>query len=129
MKVPLPLVWPRMSTPCNVLVVDDDADTREALADALTYAGYLVEQAGGGREALERISRSRAPDVILLDLRMPDLGGEQVLDRLRASGARVVLLTADTSQRVLRFARDAKLVQKPVGLDELEAAVKEACAA
>ena len=50
MKVPLPLVWPRMSTPCNVLVVDDDADTREALADALIYAGYLVEQAGGGRE-------------------------------------------------------------------------------
>ena len=67
--------------------------------------------------------------MILLDLHMPDLDGEQVLDRLRGSGARVVLLTADTSQRVLRFARDAKLVQKPVGLDELEAAVKEACAA
>lgn len=118
-----------MSTPCKVLVVDDDADTREALADALTYAGYLVEQAGGGRDALERISRSGIPDVILLDLHMPDVNGEQVLDRIRGCNARVILLTADTSARVLRFARDAKLVHKPVGLDELEAAVKEACAA
>lgn len=119
----------RMSTPCKVLVVDDDADTREALADALTYAGYLVEQAGGGREALARISESGIPDVILLDLHMPDVDGEQVLERLRGCNARVVLLTADSSARVLRFARDAKLVRKPVGLDELEAAVKAACAA
>jgi DNA-binding response OmpR family regulator len=118
-----------MSTPCKVLVVDDDADTREALADALTYAGYVVEQAGGGRAALERIARSGVPDVILLDLHMPDVNGEQVLDRLRGCNARVILLTADSSARVLRFARDAKLVHKPVGLDELEAAVKEACAA
>ena len=40
----------------------------------------------------------------------------------------VILLTADSSARVLRFALDAKLLQKPVGLDELETAVKEACA-
>jgi DNA-binding response OmpR family regulator len=118
-----------MSTPCRVLVVDDDADTREALADALSYAGYLVEQAAGGREALELISRSGIPDVILLDVHMPDIGGEQVLEQLRGQKARIVLMTADTSARVLQFARDAKLVHKPVGLDELEAAVKEACAA
>lgn len=110
-------------------MVDDDADTREALADALSYAGYLVEQAGGGREALELISRSGVPDVILLDLHMPDVDGEQVLEKLRGHKARVVLLTADSSARVLEFAREAKLVRKPVGLDELEAAVKEACAA
>lgn len=118
-----------MGTPCKVLVVDDDDDTREALADALTYAGYLVEQAGGGREALALLSRSGIPDVILLDLHMPDVDGEQVLERLRGCSARIILLTADTSARVLRFARDAKLVHKPVGLDELEAVVKEACAA
>jgi DNA-binding response OmpR family regulator len=118
-----------MSTRCRVLVVDDDGDTREALADALAYAGYLVEQAGGGREALARISESGVPDVILLDLHMPDVDGEQVLEQLRGCSARVIMLTADSSARVLRFARDAKLVRKPVGLDELEAAVKEACAA
>jgi len=118
-----------MSIPCRVLVVDDDADTREALVDALSYAGYLVEQAGGGREALERIAQSGLPDVILLDLHMPDVDGEQVLHKLRGCKAHVVLITADSSERVLRFAREAKLVHKPLGLDELEAAVREACAA
>jgi CheY-like chemotaxis protein len=129
MKVSRPPVRTGMSTPCRVLVVDDDADTREALADALSYAGYLVEQAGGGREALASIASAGLPDVILLDLHMPDVGGEQVLEKLRQTNARIVLMTADSSARVLRFAQDAKLLQKPVGLEELEAAVKEACAA
>src|SRR4051812_34547669 len=110
MKAPRPQVRTHMGTSCRVLVVDDDADTREALADALTCAGYLVEQADGGREALALISASGIPDVILLDLHMPDVGGEQVMERLRGCNARIVLLTADTSARVLQFAREAKLV-------------------
>jgi DNA-binding response OmpR family regulator len=57
------------------------------------------------------------------------MDGAQVLEKLRGCGSRVILMTADSSARVLQFARDAKLLQKPVGLEELEAAVKEACAA
>ncbi len=120
-------------TPCRVLVVDDDKDTREALADALVSAGMLVDQASDGGEALERMMSGEAPDVILLDMHMPGIDGAQLLERLRKTPggykARVILLTGDTSARVMRFATEAKLLRKPIDLDELEAAVKDACAA
>jgi len=114
---------------CRILVVDDDADTREALVDALADAGFLVDQAPSGAKALEWIDRNGEPDVILLDLRMPEMDGAQFLERTRGSSARVIMLTADASARLVRFARDAKLLSKPIDLDQLETAVKEACAA
>jgi two-component system chemotaxis response regulator CheY len=114
---------------CKVLIVDDDRDTREALADALTAAGFLVHQACNGQEALDVMGRKGEPDVILLDLRMPGMDGAQFLERTRGSSSRVIVLTGDASARLVRFARDAKLLSKPIDLDQLEAAVKEACAA
>jgi DNA-binding NtrC family response regulator len=114
---------------CTVLIVDDDVDTREALAAALTDAGFLVETAENGAAALERFSQGKEPDVVLLDLRMPGVDGEQFLERTRERKARVILLTGDTSARLVRFANEAKLLQKPVDLEDLEAALKEACAA
>jgi two-component system nitrogen regulation response regulator GlnG len=114
---------------CNVLVVDDDADTREALSDALAEAGFAVQQQPSGAEALEHIQQHGQPDVILLDLRMPGMDGAQFLERIVHLRARVIVLTGDSSARLVRFARDAKLLSKPVDLDQLEAAVKESCAA
>jgi CheY-like chemotaxis protein len=114
---------------CNVLIVDDDADTRDALASALRDAGFVVEQAASGAQALERMDQGGQPDVILLDLRMPGMDGAQFLERTREAKARVILLTGDSSARLLRFAREATLLTKPVDLEQLEAAVKEACAA
>ncbi len=114
---------------CKVLIVDDDLDTREALSDALSEAGFAVEQEPTGAQALEHIERQGQPDVILLDLRMPGMDGAQFLERIQDLRARVILLTGDSSARLVRFARDAKLLAKPVDLDQLEAAVKEACAA
>jgi CheY-like chemotaxis protein len=114
---------------CKVLVVDDDVDTREALAAALVEAGFLVEQAENGRRALERIDDNGEPDVVLCDLHMPGMGGEEFLDRLRGTAARVIILTGDSSARLAQFAREARLLQKPIDLEQLEAAVKEACAA
>jgi two-component system OmpR family response regulator len=113
--------------------VDDDKDLREALAEALTCAGMLVDQATDGKEALERTMSGEAPDVILLDMHMPGIDGASLLERLRKTPggykARVILLTGDTSARMRRFASEATLLHKPVDLDELEAAVKDACAA
>jgi CheY-like chemotaxis protein len=67
--------------------------------------------------------------VILLDLRMPGMDGAQFLEQISDLRSRVIVLTGDSSARLVRFARDTKLLSKPIDLDQLEAAVKEACAA
>jgi CheY-like chemotaxis protein len=67
----------------RVLVIEDDADVREALSDALEGSGLSVALAVDGLDGLEQLERER-PAVILLDLRMPRLGGEGFLERLRA---------------------------------------------
>jgi CheY-like chemotaxis protein len=119
-----------MSTkPCKVLVVDDDADTREALSTALSEAGFTVETVEGGGQALDWIQGHGEPDVILLDLRMPHIDGNELLARLRGGRARAIVLSGDSSARLIRFAREAKILGKPVDLGELEKAVSEACAA
>lgn len=66
----------------RVLVVEDDADTLEVLAMALEETGHAVAIARDGAEALGRLA-AFAPDVILLDLWMPRLGGEEFLAELR----------------------------------------------
>jgi two-component system OmpR family response regulator len=99
------------------------------LATALSDAGFTVEAVEGGEEALDWIRKHGEPDVILLDLRMPQIDGAQLLARLRGGRARAIVLTGDSSARLIRFARDARLLGKPVDLEELENAVKEACAA
>lgn len=67
----------------RVLIIEDDPDVREALSDALAGSGLEVSLAVDGLDGLEKLERER-PAVILLDLRMPRLGGEGFLERLRA---------------------------------------------
>ena len=66
----------------NVLVVDDDPDSRDVVARALAREGYSVKSAANGREALNRIQESK-PDVILLDLMMPEMDGFAVVAALQ----------------------------------------------
>ena len=67
----------------SILVVDDDSDIRELVADVLRHAGYAVTTAGDGPAALRAMDEC-APDVILLDLVMPNGGGEEFLRAYRA---------------------------------------------
>ncbi len=62
----------------RILVVDDNAEMTSLLSDDLTEAGYLVEQASGGAEALARAKKS-PPDAVLTDLRMEKVDGFDVL--------------------------------------------------
>ena len=71
----------------KLLVVDDEPRTAELTAEILRRAGYSVDVAGSGTEALERV-RLGSPDLMLLDYEMPDMEAPEVLDSLR-SGARV----------------------------------------
>ncbi len=67
----------------RILVIEDDADVRDALAEALQDAGAQVVVAEDGLDGLERLREGARPSVILLDLRMPRLGGEEFLRQLR----------------------------------------------
>jgi DNA-binding response OmpR family regulator len=72
----------------KLLVVDDEPRTAELTAELLRRAGYVVEIAGSGIEALQRI-RSSSPDLMLLDYEMPDMEAPEVLDSLRSGGDRI----------------------------------------
>jgi two-component system response regulator ChvI len=82
----------------RVLLIDDDADFRESLALRLGDEGFAVDVASGGSAALEHLAASALPDVILLDWRMPEMSGLEVLRELRGRGiARpVIFLTVLT---------------------------------
>ncbi len=81
----------------SVLVVDDDSDSREYLARYLAKAGLAVQQAPNGRGALQSIL-DRLPDVIVLDVRMPEMDGIELMQVLHAylqwASLPVILLTA-----------------------------------
>src|SRR5205807_10335722 len=72
----------------KLLVVDDEPRTAELTAEILRRAGYSVDVAGSGTEALERV-RLGSPDLMLLDYEMPDMEAPEVLDSLRSGGERI----------------------------------------
>lgn len=112
----------------RILFIDDDDAIRDMAGTALRYAGFDVTVAGDGRAALAAVARS-APDLVVLDVLMPDLDGFEVCRRLRATGdaTPVIFLTARASSRdVLEgFGRGGDdYVTKPFVLDELVARIK-----
>jgi CheY-like chemotaxis protein len=84
----------------RILIVEDDADVREALAMAMRDAGAEVTLAEDGVAALEQLRRGPSPAVVLLDLHLPRLGGEGFLAELRADSRferlPVITMTAGT---------------------------------
>ncbi|MEA2209147.1 MAG: two-component system, OmpR family, response regulator MprA [Solirubrobacteraceae bacterium] len=112
----------------KVLVVDDDRSVREALRRVLTLAGYEVQLADGGAEAIELVVQS-VPDAVVLDVGMPEIDGLEVCRRLRLLGNRVpiLMLTArvEISDRVagLDAGADDYLV-KPFDVAELKARLR-----
>jgi len=71
---------------CKVLVADDDFDNRTIVREVLETAGYEVQLAQNGEEALEQTSREK-PDILLLDLSMPKMNGWEVAKRIREAPA------------------------------------------
>jgi DNA-binding NtrC family response regulator len=89
----------------TVLVVDDEKNIQLTLSRALQMEGYAVETAGGGREALEKIA-ALPVDVVVMDVRMPDLDGLAVLERARQTrpGVPVVIMSGHGSIETVRSA-------------------------
>ncbi len=84
----------------RVLVVDDEPSILDSVATSLRYEGYEVEEAATGRAALAS-ARKDPPDLIVLDIMLPDVNGLEVTRQLRASGIRapILFLTARDSRR------------------------------
>ena len=111
----------------RILVVDDDAVLRSTLAIGLRAAGHEVVVAADGRTALQAL-REDAPDLLVLDLGLPDLSGVEVLRRLRAwSSLPVVVLSArsESTDKVEALDLGADdYVTKPFGMEELLARIR-----
>jgi two-component system, OmpR family, KDP operon response regulator KdpE len=113
----------------RVLVVDDDETIRRTLRINLKARGYEVEEVASGRDALSTLEDA-PPDLVILDLGLPDVDGVEVLRRLRrTSRVPVVVLSArhqsDDKVEALDEGAD-DYVTKPFGMDELMARVRSA---
>jgi len=116
--------------PRTILVVDDEAAQRRLLCGFVESLGFRAQEASSAEEALEMI-RGHAPDMVLLDVRLPDMSGIEALAEIRkmADKLPVLLITAyaDLRQAVAAVKGGADdYLAKPVDLDELETAISDA---
>jgi two-component system, OmpR family, response regulator len=118
----------RQQTTAKLLVVEDEPNILELLAASLRYAGFDVVTAAAGSDAVQAAQRHR-PDLIVLDVMLPDMDGFEVLHRLRGGGTRtpVLFLTARDSTedkvRGLTLGGD-DYVTKPFSLEEVIARIE-----
>jgi DNA-binding NtrC family response regulator len=111
----------------TILIVEDDAQLRDLLADHLEEQGYTVRAAADGHEALAILERDRPP-VILLDLRLPGVHGLQLLQRIRQDHPTIrVIVVSGVEDEILARSTLRQgafdYVRKPFRLDRLDAVV------
>jgi DNA-binding response OmpR family regulator len=109
-----------------VLVVEDDDELRGLILSALVDAGYVAVEAADGAAALIACAE-RDPDVILLDLALPGLGGQAFADAYRRGAGRAkIIVTSGTTRGAEESARmrAAVFLSKPFGIDAVLSAVK-----
>jgi two-component system response regulator HydG len=109
----------------TLLLVDDDIAVLRAIGEYFERIGYAIWRTGSGTEAVETFQRIR-PDVVLLDLQLPDSDGLGVLEQLRREGAAVVLLTGhgdiETAVKAMQAGAE-NFLTKPVDMPHLAAVV------
>lgn len=115
---------------CDVLIVEDDADLREMMAQLLTLEGFHAATATNGREALEHLRRGDIPQLILLDLMMPVMDGWEFQRQRRSDPALaslpVIVLSALDEKRAAGAATH-EFLKKPLDFDRLLQLVKGYC--
>ncbi|MGC4407859.1 response regulator [Rhizobium rosettiformans] len=113
----------------RILVVDDEPQIQRFLKPSLTAAGYEVVEAGTGAEALKAVA-TQAPDLVILDLGLPDMDGKEVIASLRGwSDIPIVILSARDRESEKIAALDLgadDYVEKPFGIGELTARIRTA---
>jgi two-component system KDP operon response regulator KdpE len=114
----------------RILIVDDEPPIRRLLRTSLVSQGFQIVEAATGREALDEVGQAR-PDLIVLDLGLPDMQGQEVIRLLRGQGSSVpiVVLSSRTDETGKVEALDLgadDYVTKPFGTDELLARIRTA---
>src|SRR5262245_60262457 len=117
-----------MNRSARILLVDDEVSIQRAVAPLLRSRGYDVDVAGTGADALKAFAE-RPPDLVILDLGLPDLEGTEVCRRMRAAGAAtpIIILSARGSEADKVAALDLgadDYVTKPFGPEELLARIR-----
>ena len=114
----------------HLLLVEDDVDTRELVADSLRGAGYTVEEAGDGRDALAAIMRE-CPSLLITDCNMPNMSGNELVEHLaldvRLCSMPVIVVSALKQPRLP--ANVIVSLTKPFKIGELVAAIRRCLAA
>lgn len=118
------------ANPLKVLVVDDEPAIRRFLRTSLTAQGYFVSEAESGASALDQLRRN-SPDILVLDLGLPDIDGLEIIERLRGQGLTlpIVVLSSRSDETGKVEALDLgadDYVTKPFGIDELLARIRAA---
>jgi two-component system cell cycle response regulator DivK len=113
----------------RVLIVDDDRDNREAYAEYLRFRGFAIDEAATGSAALEMIRRND-PDIVLLDMRLPDAKGTEISRQVRATSPRrpaIVALSASVFESDVAAALENGcdlFLPKPCLPDTLESEIR-----
>ena len=117
----------------RVLVVEDDSAQRDAVCALLELEGFDWAAAGNGREALDFLRREVAPDLVLLDLSMPVMGGWEFRIAQLADGELsdipVLVLSADRPSEFDHSLRPEGFLRKPIDCESLMEAVRRFCGA
>jgi two-component system KDP operon response regulator KdpE len=118
-----------VSEGATILVVDDEPQIRRVMRSTLSIHGYVIIEASNGEDAIESVRKHR-PDLVLLDVNMPGIGGLEACREIRrASDAPIIMLTVRNAERDKVAALDAgadDYVVKPFGIEELLARIRAA---
>jgi two-component system, cell cycle response regulator DivK len=117
----------------QILVVEDNEKNMKLFRDVLQSTGYYTLEATTGSQAVE-LATERLPDLVLMDIRLPDIGGVEALGRLRADERTVDIPVLAVTAQAMDGDRERFLamgfegyLSKPVEISELVAAVKQHC--
>ena len=114
----------------KILVIDDDDSNRESLEMYFTEEGFDVVTASTGAQGVKKY-RDNAVDAVILDIRLPDMEGFDVLDDLRSQNedVKVIMITAFHDEKTINRAVEKgsfAYIKKPIDLDDLDSVVRKA---
>ncbi len=115
----------------KILIIEDSADIQETLSEILEAQGYSVELASNGKDGMDRLINREPPELILLDLRMPVMGGEEFrklqLQIPYLSRIPVIVMSADSCvNRRANVLKTERILKKPFHIEDLMNLMKEA---